>query len=155
MPEAGTSQIGYTSLDDTRNSYHQQQKVLDLLKQNPSSDTFSRDSLQLVDQRGTVVTTDWTTPTTYTPKLIEQLGREYQDGMSSIGLAKKHGLDARTIRKHLRRAGIEIRKGPTSKESKHAMHLRDTGMTYAAIGEQLGYSTSTIQRCIRRNQLNP
>lgn len=84
------------------------------------------------------------------PTDVDQLVREYCDGEGSIyELADRWGVHRNTIAKHLRSRGLELgRLSLTNDEVRRAQRLRDDGLSFNAIGRELGRDPKTVKSAL-------
>jgi hypothetical protein len=82
---------------------------------------------------------------------VQELMRAYRAGTPSPELAEHHGVAKSALLQLLHHEGLAIRKpGMTPKQITEARRLRDQGLSYAAIGKQLGFVGSTVWRGLVR-----
>lgn len=73
----------------------------------------------------------------------------YEAGVSSATVGKAFGISKTTVISILNEHGIAVRKlGLTGKQKKHAMRLRQSGLTLNEISRQIGSNYSATQRYI-------
>jgi hypothetical protein len=78
----------------------------------------------------------------HAPQLAEAR-RLYESGMSTIAIGEAMGFDHQTVRKHLKRAGAEIRRRgrvPREFDLGRARELYDSGMSCKSVGAEMGVS---------------
>ena len=86
--------------------------------------------------------------TQVTPELRDQLVADYRSGLGVYDLAQVYGLHRVTIVKHLRLAGVVMRRTITKAEHARARNLYLSGATYREIARQLGRDPATVKKTI-------
>ncbi|MGA0568137.1 helix-turn-helix domain-containing protein [Rathayibacter sp. KR2-224] len=81
---------------------------------------------------------------------MDQLVHEYCDGQGSIyELADRWGVHRNTIAKHLRSRGLELGRLPLANvEIERARKLRRHGLSFNAIGRELGRDPKTVKAAL-------
>ena len=84
------------------------------------------------------------------PSDVDQLVREYCDGLSSVyDLADRWGVHRNTIAKHLKSRGLELgRLSLGSDEIRRAFDLREQGLSFNAIGRAIGRDPKTVKAAL-------
>ena len=89
--------------------------------------------------------------TRLTPDRIVQLVTEYQSGAAMNALAQAYGIHRNSVRAHLYKAGIAIRRrGLTEQQMDEATRLYLAGNSLARLGEQLGCDQTTVRRALSK-----
>ncbi|MFC4244949.1 hypothetical protein ACFOYW_16360 [Gryllotalpicola reticulitermitis] len=88
----------------------------------------------------------------FDPHLVKQLVDEYKGGRSTYELARKHQLRRNTVRDVLRREGVDITPGTTSRltaeQKEDVRSQRARGESPTALALAFGVSLSTIKRAL-------
>jgi transposase-like protein len=84
------------------------------------------------------------------PADVDQLVREYADGLGSIyDLAERWGVHRNTIAKHLRGRGLDLGQLPlTIHEIERVRELRGQGLSLNAIGRAIGRDPKTAKSAL-------
>ena len=70
-------------------------------------------------------------------------------------LARTYGLHRHSVRAHLTKAGVEIRRrGLTEPQIDEAVRLYLAGSSLAKLGEQFGCDHTTVRRALKRRGLS-
>ncbi|MGP5731239.1 helix-turn-helix domain-containing protein [Arthrobacter rhombi] len=86
------------------------------------------------------------------PKTIDpdQLAELYAGGMGIAGISEQTGISRESVRKTLHRNGVELRAsnraGLAPEEAERIQELHAQGMTYAAIGREVGRNNATVRK---------
>ena len=86
-----------------------------------------------------------------TPDQIAWAVTEYESGRKMVDVAAELNVHWSTLGRHLKRAGVVRPQSMTADQIAQAARLRATGMSFAAIGRQLGFSADAVSRRLRRN----
>lgn len=103
------------------------------------------------DSRGPVSRSVEKPPTSYTPKFILLLRREYESGRAARDIAKEYNLDRAAMMKHLRTSGVRIRRqGLTPEQAARAAEMYLSGLTLADVGAHFEVAQGTVGRNLRK-----
>ena len=89
--------------------------------------------------------------TSVTPQMASGMVALYEAGSSARDVAKAFSVHRQTAERHLRAAGVSLRKTALSAaqvEQAHTLYL--AGETLAQVGERFGVSQGTVARSIRK-----
>jgi DNA-binding CsgD family transcriptional regulator len=91
------------------------------------------------------------------PEEVDELVAAYQRGLSAKAVAAKFGIHRGTVAAHLERRSITQRSPYllTADRVAEARRLRDEGLSYRSIGEQLAVSSMTVWRAIAAENDHP
>ncbi len=85
-----------------------------------------------------------------TPARVAKLVAAYEAGLDMNELAKLYGIHRHSVRAHLDKAGVELRRrGLTQAQVDEAVRLYVTGSSLARLGQQLGCDHTTVGRALR------
>ncbi|MCU1678451.1 MAG: hypothetical protein JWM93_3209, partial [Frankiales bacterium] len=77
---------------------------------------------------------------------LARLVQRYQVGATVYELAAEFTIDRKTVARQLKRAGIRLRlQSPTSTGVDEMVRLYRSGLSLAAVGEQLGFGARTVE----------
>jgi DNA-binding transcriptional regulator LsrR (DeoR family) len=86
-------------------------------------------------------------PTSYTSELVARLRADYEAGKAARAIAEEHKVDRATMMRHLRKAGVIIRRqGLSDAQAEQAAAMYRSGMTQAQIAAEFGVSQKTAGR---------
>lgn len=85
------------------------------------------------------------------PDEVDQLVAHYEKVRNIRQVAETSGLYRATVREHLKRRGIEVRRvrSMTRSEIAAAVRLYEAGDSSVIVGEQLGFSNHTVLKALR------
>lgn len=85
----------------------------------------------------------------FTCQEISEIVSRYQAGDSIPALCRDFGLSKGGVLQLLRDEGVEMRKQAiTPEDAKQAARFYEDGLSVAEIVEQIGYSYSTVRKCL-------
>lgn len=90
---------------------------------------------------------------------IDAIVEEYQNGSSTCKIAKKYGVDASTILRHLNLNGVDASRGlykRTSPDMEEKIILDyQSGMSMSQVGEKYGVNAVTVKNILDRQGITP
>ena len=85
---------------------------------------------------------------------VAQLVAEYQAGADMNTLAHTYGVHRHSVRNHLSKAGVEVRRlGLTEPQVTEAVRLYLAGQSLAKLGETFGCDHTTVRRALLKHGL--
>lgn len=90
---------------------------------------------------------------------MDQVISDYLSGMSASACGRKHGIDTHTVLSNLTKRGIVTRPRPgprlAGETLQRARDLRAQGLSYQAIGDELGVCHTTARTALLRTGNSP
>ena len=92
--------------------------------------------------------------TRLTPELVAELVASYEAGTDMNALARAYGVHRHSVRAHLTKAGVELRRqGLTNIQIDEVVRLYAAGYSLAKLGQQFNCDHTTIGRALKRRGL--
>jgi lambda repressor-like predicted transcriptional regulator len=87
---------------------------------------------------------------------VAEMAAKYEEGATVYELAAEYGCHRATVAERLKKAGISMRlQSPTPEEVNSMANLVASGLSFLAVGKQLGFCANTVRTCLYELQIVP